>query len=61
MSTVTFDTRKFLKRLERRIDGLDAKAGKLDMRLSGERTLIKWLLGLLLAGVASILVRAFFA
>lgn len=61
MSTVTFDTRKFLKRLERRIDGLDAKAGKLDVRLSDEMTLIKWMLGLLLAGVASILVRAFFA
>ena len=88
MTTITFDTHKFVRKLEssglptsqaeaiadafkdasgeaevatkRDVEHLETRIDKLDMRLTGEMTLIKWMLGLLLAGVASIVIKTFF-
>ena len=40
---------------------LETKLDKLDLRLSGELVLLKWMFGLLLAGVASLVLKAFFS
>lgn len=44
----------------RDLERLEAKMDTRFERLTGEITLIKWMLGLLLAGVASLVLRAFF-
>jgi len=91
MSTVTFDTLKFVEKLkaagisdaqakaesealdsqlatkndliklDRRLDGLDAKIDRMDTRISGELTLLKWMMGIIIAGVMSIVIKTFFS
>jgi hypothetical protein len=53
-------TRNDLVRLERRLDGLDAKIDRMDTRISGELTLLKWMMGLVLGGIFALIMRAFF-
>jgi hypothetical protein len=50
-------TQRDLRALE---DRLIARIDKLDARLSGEIALLKWMLGLLLGGVAALILKAFF-
>lgn len=45
-------TKADIARLERRMDGLDAKLDKLDARLSGDMALLKWMLALVVAAEA---------
>ncbi len=80
MSTITFDTYAFVKRLkaagfndqqaealstaqkESLAEALDTTlATKLDIaRLEGEMKLMKWMLGLVIAGIATLILKAFF-
>ena len=53
-------TKTDIMRIERRMDGLDAKIDKLDAKLTGELTLVKWMMGLILGGVVALFLRAFF-
>ena len=47
-------------KVEHEVTRLESKLEKLDLRLSAEMTLIKWMLGILLAGVLSLILKAFF-
>ena len=47
-------------KLNARIDKLEAKVDRLDTRLTGELTLLKWMLGLLLGGMLALVLKAFF-
>ena len=47
-------------KFDTRIDKLEAKVDRLDTRLTGELTLAKWMLGLLLGGVLALVLKAFF-
>lgn len=47
-------------KFDTRIDKLEAKVDRLDTRLTGELTLIKWMLGLLLGGVLALILKTFF-
>ena len=49
-----------MDRLDAKIDKLEAKVDRLDTRLTGELTLVKWMLGLLLGGVLALILKAFF-
>jgi len=88
MATITFDTHKFVRRLQeagfeekqaeaiseafkeasgeaelatkRDIERLEARFEKLETKLSGEMTLLKWMLGILLGGVIALVMKAFF-
>ena len=71
MPAIAFDTLKFVKRLRSAgFDGEKAEAlsdlatkqdiKELELRLTGEIKLLKWMMGLLLAGVLSLLIKAFF-
>ncbi|MGZ3972006.1 MAG: hypothetical protein ACXVJM_19495 [Mucilaginibacter sp.] len=53
-------TKSDLINLERRLDSLDAKIDRIDARLNGETTLLKWMMGVLIAGVMSIVIKTFF-
>jgi len=53
-------TQTDLIKLERRLDGIDAKIDRLDTRISGELTLLKWMMGLVLGGILALVLRAFF-
>lgn len=53
-------TKSDLIKLERRMDGIDAKIDRMDTRISGELTLLKWMLGLVLGGILALVLRAFF-
>ncbi|PZN80988.1 MAG: DUF1640 domain-containing protein [Candidatus Methylumidiphilus alinenensis] len=53
-------TKTDIVRLERRLDGFDAKIDRLETKLSGELTLVKWMMGLVLGGVIALIMRAFF-
>lgn len=53
-------TKNDLIKLERRLDGIDAKIDRLDTRISGELTLLKWMMGLVLGGILALVLRAFF-
>ncbi len=53
-------TKTDIVRLERRLDGFDAKIDRLETKLSGELTLVKWMMGLILGGVIALIMRAFF-
>ena len=44
-------TKNDLIKLDRRLDRLDAKIDRMDIRISGEFTLHKWMMGILIAGV----------
>jgi hypothetical protein len=46
-------TKRDIERLEARIDHLETK-------VTGELTLVKWMLGFLLGGVIALLLKAFF-
>ena len=50
-------TKRDLKELELR---LEARIDKLDARVAGELTLIKWMLGILLGGVIALILKSFF-
>ncbi len=54
-------TKNDLIKLDRRLDGLDAKIDRMDTRISGEHTLLKWMMGILIAGVMSIVIKTFFS
>ena len=99
MATITFDTLKFVRRLQesgfeqrqaegiaeafkdasgeaelatkrdierlegvvkRDIERLESKIDRIDTKLSGELTLVKWMMGLILGGVVALIMRAFF-
>ena len=88
MTTITFDTLKFVRKLQesgfeerqaegiaeafkeasgeaelatkRDIERLEAKIDRIDIRLGGELTLVKWMMGLILGGVVALVMRAFF-
>lgn len=45
---------------KRDIDRLDARIDRLEIKLTGEMALIKWMLGLLLGGVTALLLKTFF-
>jgi hypothetical protein len=89
MATITFDTHKFVRRLQeagfegnqaeaiseafkeafsqaelatkRDIERLEARFDKLETKLSGEMTLLKWMPGILLGGgVIGLVMKAFF-
>lgn len=53
-------TKTDIVRLERRLDGFDAKIDRLETNLSGELTLVKWMMGLILGGVIALIMRVFF-
>ena len=53
-------TKVDIVRLERRLDGFDAKIDRMETKLSGELTLVKWMMGLILGGVMALIMRAFF-
>ena len=53
-------TKTDLINLERRIDGINAKIDQLDTRISGELSLLKWIMGLVLGGILALVLRAFF-
>lgn len=53
-------TKTDLINLERRIDGINAKIDQLDTRISGELSLLKWMMGLVLGGILALVLRAFF-
>jgi len=89
MATITFDTLKFVKKLEaagvapeqaeafadafrdaageaelatkRDIERMEAKIDRLDTRLAGEMTLIKWMMGIIIAAEAMPLLAKLFA
>ncbi len=50
-------TRGDLQRLEERFD---AKLEKLELRLTGEMKLLKWGMGIVITGIASLILKAFF-
>jgi hypothetical protein len=52
-------TKSDLIKLDRRMDGLDAKIDRMDTRIFGELTLLKWMMGILIAGVISIVIKTF--
>ena len=54
-------TKNDLIKLDRRLDGLDAKIDCMDTRISGELTLLKWMMGILIAGIMSLVIKTFFA
>ena len=54
-------TKSDLIKLDRRLDGLDAKIDRMDTKMSGELTLLKWMLGFLIASVMSIVIKTFFS
>jgi tRNA(Ile)-lysidine synthase TilS/MesJ len=49
-----------MDRLDAKIDKLEAKVDRLDTRLTGELTLVKWMLGLLLGGCWPLFSKPFF-
>jgi hypothetical protein len=51
---------KWIDRLDAKIDRLEAKVDRVDTRLTGELTLVKWMLGLLLGGLLALILKAFF-
>jgi len=52
-------TKSDLIKLDRRMDGLDTKIDRMDTRIFGELTLLKWMMGILIAGVMSIVIKTF--
>ena len=50
-----------LIKLDRRLDGIDAKIDRMDAKMSGELTLLKWMLGILIASIMSIVIKTFFS
>ena len=88
MATITFDTLKFVRKLQesgfaekqaegiaeafkdasgeaelatkRDIERLEGKMDRIETKLSGELTLVKWMMGLILGGVVALIMRAFF-
>jgi len=57
-------TKRDIERLEgqfkRDVDRLEAKMDRIDTKLSGDLTLVKWMMGLVLGGVMALIMRAFF-
>ena len=45
---------------KRDIERLEAKIDRVETRLVGELTLVKWMMGLILGGVVALVMRAFF-
>ena len=45
---------------KRDIERLEAKIDRIDTRLAGEMTLLKWMLGILLGGVIALVLKSFF-
>lgn len=52
-------TKNDLIKLDRRLDSIDAKIDRMDTKVSGELTLLKWMLGILIAGVMAIVIKTF--
>ncbi len=45
---------------KRDIERLEAKIERLETKMTGELTLVKWMLGILLGGVIALILKAFF-
>jgi len=60
LSSAAVASARDLERLEAKIDLLRSDFGLLRSDLSGKFTLLQWMLGLLLAGVASIVIKSLF-
>jgi len=45
---------------KRDIEHLEARIDRLETKVTGELTLVKWMLGLLLGGVIALILKAFF-
>ena len=58
MSTITFDTLKFANKLKELTTKDDLKT--LEVRLEAKIQVVQWMLGFLLAGVASLVIKTFF-
>ena len=54
-------TKNDLIKLDRRLDGIDAKIDRMDAKMSGKLTLLKWMLGILIASIMSIVIKTFFS
>jgi len=54
-------TKNDLIKLDQRLDGIDAKIDRMDAKMSGELTLLKWMLGILIASIMSIVIKTFFS
>ena len=54
-------TKNDLIKLDRRLDGIDAKIDRMDAKMSGELTLLKCMLGILIASIMSIVIKTFFS
>jgi hypothetical protein len=46
--------------VKRDIERLEGKIDRIETKLSGESTLVKWMMGLILGGVVALIMRAFF-
>ncbi len=46
--------------LKQEAAALDAKIDKVELRLSGEITLLKWMVGLVIAGILALILKAYF-
>jgi len=54
-------TKNDLIKLDRRLDGIDAKIDRMDAKMAGDLTLLKWMLGILIASIMSIVIKTFFS
>lgn len=53
------DLREVEVRLEARIDKLESKLEKVEIELSGQITLLRWMMSFVLAGITTVLVKLF--
>jgi len=61
------DLRKLQAQMEVKIDKMDAKIDKMELRIDrklaemrGESILVRWMLGLIMAGIAGLIIKTFF-
>ncbi|CAN5445185.1 hypothetical protein BH10PSE19_BH10PSE19_03190 [soil metagenome] len=54
------DLKESEAKLEAKIDKVDAKLDRVEAKLMGEITLLKWMLGFILAGIAALIGKIFF-
>lgn len=54
-------TKNDLIKLDQRLDRIDAKIDRMDAKMSGKLTLLKWMLGILIASIMSIVIKTFFS
>ena len=54
-------TKNDLIKLDQRLDRIDAKIDRMDAKMCGKLTLLKWMLGILIASIMSIVIKTFFS